>query len=75
MIVMQVWHACVSCVYCTQLLLVQMRQWAKVEASAIDVSQKRTRGNAALGISTKDANEVREAKEREWERDRAALGT
>jgi len=52
-----------------------MRQWAKVEASAIDVSQKRTRGNAALGISTKDANEVREAKEREWERDRAALGT
>ncbi|KAF5840777.1 hypothetical protein DUNSADRAFT_15487, partial [Dunaliella salina] len=29
------------------------KQWERVEASAIDVSQKRTRGNAALGINDK----------------------
>eukprot|EP00983_Pelagomonas_calceolata_P129420 1161603-Pelagomonas_calceolata.AAC.14 len=30
------------------------KQWDRVEASAIDFSQKRTRGNAALGISDKN---------------------
>lgn len=39
---------------CTCHVHVQVKQWNKVELSALDVAMKRSRGNQALGIESKN---------------------